>query len=458
MNIIILGAGKIGSHLTNELSLQDHDILVIDHDKDVLNKLLDQNDVMAMVGDGTDLDILKEANVRDCDLFIALTRDDDTNFISSALAKSLGARDIIVRLRNPKYLTHLDHIKEVAGANLVINPEYLAAKEIQRSIKYSHARNVQTFLEDRAMMIEITIGTHSRLNGLMLAEADSYLSQFDVLIGIVSDNGDVTIPNGSFVLKADQKVYVMGTKEDVDLFYRAEVSENIRMRDILIIGASTIAHQLTGLLLDRNFNVTIIELDRQKAIAMQEEFGNAVVINADGSDPDILEEARIDTFDAVISLTGIDEENILIALIAQRYGIDKIISKVNRTNLLKLTGILDIDATFTTKSAASNYINRLIRSRDDARGVSTLNNLYRLEGEEVEVLEFEVSENSRIFNHRLKDLYIKPDTLVAIIEHSEYNGAIEVATGDSFIDMGDRVLIITKSKNITQIDDILEQV
>ena len=456
MNIIILGAGKIGSHLTNELSLQDHDILVIDHDKDILNKLLDQNDVMAMVGDGTDLDILKEANVRDCDLFIALTRDDDTNFISSALAKSLGARDIIVRLRNPKYLTHLDHIKEVAGANLVINPEYLAAKEIQRSIKYSHARNVQTFLEDRAMMIEITIGTHSRLNGLMLAEADSYLSHFDVLIGIVSDNGDVTIPNGSFVLKENQKVYVMGTKEDVDLFYRAEVPENIRMRDILIIGASTIAHQLTGLLLDRNFNVTIIELDRQKAIAMQEEFGNAVVINADGSDPDILEEARIDTFDAVISLTGIDEENILIALIAQRYGIDKIVSKVNRTNLLKLTGILDIDATFTPKSAASNYINRLIRSRDDARGVSTLNNLYRLEGEEVEVLEFEVSENSRIFNHRLKDLYIKPDTLVAIIEHSEYNGAIEVATGDSFIDMGDRVLIITKSKNITQIDDILE--
>lgn len=456
MNIIILGAGKVGSHLTNELSLQDHDILVIDHDKDVLNRLLEQNDVMALVGDGTDLSILEEANVGACDLFIALTRNDDTNLISAALAKSLGASDIIVRLRDSRYLNHMEQIQEITGSKLIINPEYLAAKEIQRSIKYSHARNVQTFLEDRAMMFEVTIGPHSRLSGQRLADADSYLDQFDVLIGMVSYNDKITIPNGDFVLEAGQKIYVMGTKTDVDKFYKAEIPESIRMKDVLIIGASSLTHHLTGLLLERHFNVTVIELNRKKAIALQEKYGEAIVINADGSDPEILEEARIDSFDSVISLTGIDEENILIALIAQRWGIEKIIAKVNRTNLLKLTGILDIDATFTPKTAASNYINRLIRSKYEARGVSTLNNLYRLEDDEVEVLEFEVSENSRVFNKRLKDLDMKADTLVAIIEHSEHGGKIEVATGDSVIDMGDRVLLITKSKNITQIDDILE--
>lgn len=456
MNIIILGAGKVGSHLTNELSLQDHNILVIDHDKDVLNRLLEQNDVMAMVGDGTDLNILQEANVRDCDLFIALTRNDDTNLISAALAKSLGSKEIIVRLRDPKYLDHLDKIQEITGSNLVINPEYLAAKEIQRSIKYSHARNVQSFLEDRALMMEIVINPNSRLHGQRLADADSYLSQFDVLIGIVIENEQVYIPNGDFILEAGQKIYVMGSKDDVDQFYKAEISESIRMKNILIVGASAIAHHLTDLLLKRNFNVTVIELNRDKAIDLQEKYGDALVINADGSDPDILEEARIDSFDSVISLTGIDEENILIALVAQRYGIDKIISKVNRTNLLKLTGILDIDATFTPKSAASNYINRIIRSKYDARSVSTLNNLYKLEGDQVEVLEFEVKENSMIFNQRLRDLRTRPDTLVAMIEHSELNGQIEVATGNSIIDMGDRVLVITKNKNITQIDDILE--
>lgn len=456
MNIIILGAGKVGSHLTNELSLQDHNILVIDQNKDVLNKLLEQNDVMAMVGDGTDLSILEEANVGNSDLFIALTRNDDTNFISAALAKSLGAKDIIVRLRDSKYLDHLDKIKEVSGSRLVINPEYLAAKEIQRSIKYSHARNVQSFLEERALMMEITINPDSRLNGQTVAQANTYLRQFEILIGMVIEDKEVYIPNGDFLLKDGQKIYVMGNKNDVDLFYRAEIPENIRMRNILIIGASTIADYLTGLLLSRNFNVTIIELNREKAIDIQEKHSEAVVINADGSDPDILEEARIGSFDAVVSLTGIDEENILIALIAQKYGIDKIISKVNRTNLLKLTGILDIDATFTPKSAASNYINRIIRSRYDARDLSYLNNLYKLAGDQVEVLEFEVGENSRIFNQRLKDLDIRPDTLVANIEHSELDGQIEVATGDSIIDMGDRVLIITKSKNITQVDDILE--
>lgn len=456
MNIIILGAGKVGSHLTNELSLQDHSILVIDHNKDVLNRLLEQNDVMAMVGDGTDLNILQEANVRDCDLFIALTRNDDTNLISAALAKSLGAKEIIVRLRDPKYLDHMDRIQEITGSNLVINPEYLAAKEIQRSIKYSHARNVQSFLEDRALMMEIVINPNSRLDGQRLADADSYLSQFDVLIGMVIENDQVYIPNGDFVLEAGQKIYVMGSKDDVDQFYKAEIPESIRMKNILIIGASNIAYHLTGLLLERNFNVTVIELNRDKAIDLQEKYRDALVINADGSDPAILEEARIDSFDSVISLTGIDEENILIALIAQRYGIDKIISKVNRTNLLKLTGILDIDATFTPKSAASNYINRIIRSKYDARSVSTLNNLYKLEGDQVEVLEFEVKENSMIFNQRLRDIRTRPDTLVAMIEHSELNGQIEVATGNSIIDMGDRVLVITKSKNITQIDDILE--
>ncbi|WP_296140386.1 Trk system potassium transporter TrkA [uncultured Anaerococcus sp.] len=456
MNIIILGAGKVGSHLTNELSLQDHNILLIDHNKDVLNRLLEQNDVMALVGDGTDLNILKEANVGNCDLFIALTRDDDTNLISAALARSLGAKEIITRLRDPKYISHLDQIREISGSKLIINPEYLAAKEIQRSIKYSHARNVQSFLEERALIIEITINSNSRLNGLRLKDADSYLNQFDVLIGMVIENEQVYIPNGDFILEAGQKIYVMGSKDDVDLFYKAEIPENIRMKDILIIGASNITHHLTHLLLERHFNVTIIEINRKKAIDIQEKYSEAIVINADGSDPDILEEARIDSFDAVISLTGIDEENILIALIAQRYGIDKIISKVNRTNLLKLTGILDIDATFTPKSAASNYINRIIRSRYDARGLSYLNNLYKLEGDQVEVLEFEVGENSRIFNQRLKDVNIRPDTLVAVIEHSELNGQIEVATGNSIIDRGDRVMIITKSKNITQIDDILE--
>ena len=248
----------------------------------------------------------------------------------------------------------------------------------------------------------------------------------------------------------------MGTKEDVDTFYKAEIPENIRMKDVLIIGASSLSSHLTRLLLERNFNVTVIEIDREKAINFQEQYAEAIVINADGSDPDILEEARVASFDAVVALTGMDEENILIALIAEKYGIEKIIAKVNRTSLLKITGILDLDATFTPKSVASNYINRVIRSKVDSKDISTLNNLYKLEDDQVEVLEFEVSENSLLFNHSLKEVKVKDDTLVAIIEHRNRDGSIEVATGNSVIEKGDRILIITKSKNMAQVDDILE--
>ncbi|MDU0894780.1 MAG: NAD-binding protein, partial [Anaerococcus sp.] len=186
MNIIILGAGKVGSHLTNELSLQDHNILVIDHNKEVLNRLLEQNDVMAIVGDGRNVDVLEEANVGNCDLFIALTMSDDVNLIASSLAKSLGAKNIIIRLRDPKYVNHFDRIQDVTNSSLIINPEFLAAKEIQRSIKYSHARNVQSFLEDKALMTEITISKNSKLAGKSLIEANSYLRQFDIIIGIVN--------------------------------------------------------------------------------------------------------------------------------------------------------------------------------------------------------------------------------------------------------------------------------
>ena len=456
MRIIILGAGKVGSHLTSELSQQDHDILVIDRDKEVLNRLLEQNDVMAMVGDGRDVEVLEEADAGESDLFIALTMSDDANLIASSLAKSLGASNIIIRLRDPKYINHFDRIQDITNSNLIINPEYLAAKEIQRSIKYSHARNVQTFMEDKALMIEIQLGENSKLVGHSLMDANAYLSSFDIIIGVVNDGENIYIPKGDFILENGDKIYIIGTKEGIDKFYKAEIPESIRIKDVLIIGASSISRHLTDLLLERKFNVTIIEIDKDKAIDIQARYSDAVVINADGSDPDILEEVRVDSFDALVSLTGIDEENILIALMAERYGIDKIIAKVNRTNIIKMTGVLDIDATFTPKTVASNYINRLIRSKEDARGLSTLNKLYRLEDDQVEVLEFEVSENSRVFNKKLKDLNIKSDTLVAIIEHGELDGQIEVAAGNSVIDMGDRVLVITKNENITQIDDILE--
>lgn len=455
MNIIILGAGKVGSYLTSDLAEDDHDILVIDHDKDVLDKLIAANDIMGIVGDGRDPEVLIDANAANCDLFIAISLSDDVNLIASTMAKKMGAKNIIIRLRDPYYIKHREIIEEITSATMIVNPESIAAKDIQRALKYSHALNVEGFFRDQAIMMEIVIGEGSSLAGSRISDLNAYSANYHTLIGIVNNNGRISIPHGSYVLEKGEKIYVIGEREGVDRFYKQEALDRYKIKNVLIIGAGAITEHLTELLLDRGFSVTVVEIDKEKAEGFSERHSDAVVINADGSDPDILEEVRVESFDAMICLTGMDEENILISLLGKKYGIEKIIAKVNRTKLIKMTGILDIDTTFTPKRAASDVINRIIRSKENARG-SSITSLYRLEDDEVEVIEFAAIEHSEILNKKLKDLDIREDTLIACIKHEELDGAIEVPNGDSMISLGDRVLVITTNHSFQSIDDVLE--
>lgn len=455
MKIIILGAGKVGSYLTSDLADEGHDILVIDHNKQVLDKLLASNDVMGVVGDGRDPEVLMDAGVATCDLFIALSLSDDVNLIASTIAKKLGAKNIIIRLRDNRYLKQKEIIENITAASRIINPELIAAKDIQRTLKYSHALNVEGFFKDQALMMELVISEDSALAGARISELNAYSAEYHTLIGIVNHDGEIHIPHGSYVLEKGEKIYIIGAKEGVDRFYKQEVFGQIKIKNVLIIGAGSIATYLTGLLLERGFGVTVVEIDKEKAEKISELYSDAVVIHADGADPDILEEVRIANFDALVALTGIDEENILISLMAQKYGLEKIIAKVNRTKLIKMTGILDIDTTFTPKRVASDVINRLIRSKTNARG-SSITSLYSVEDGQVEVIEFAAIEHSSILNKKLKDLNIREDTLIACIKHQERNGGIEVPNGDSMISLGDRVLVITTNGSFQTIDDILE--
>ena len=455
MKIIILGAGKVGSYLTSDLADEGHDILVIDHNKQVLDKLLVSNDIMGIVGDGRDPEVLIDAGVGSCDLFIAISMSDDVNLISSTIAKKLGAKNIIIRLRDDRYLKQKEIIENITSASRIINPELIAAKDIQRTLKYSHALNVEGFFKDKALMMEILISEDSDLAGAKISELNAYSAEYHTLIGIVNNQGKADIPHGSYVLEEGEKIYVIGAKEGVDRFYRQEVLDQVKIKNVLIIGAGSISTYLTGLLLERGFSVTVVEIDKEKAEKISELYSDAVVIHADGADPDVLEQVRVETFDALVALTGIDEENILISLMAKKYGVKKIIAKVNRTKLIKMTGILDIDTTFTPKRVASDVINRIIRSKKNARG-SSITSLYSLEDEQVEVIEFAAIDHSSILNKKLRDLAIRDDTLIACIKHEGKNGGIEVPNGDSTISLGDRVLVITTNGTFQTIDDILE--
>ena len=455
MNVIIVGAGKVGSYLTSKLSDEGHNILVIEKNKDVLERLLASNDVMGILGDGRDLAVLDEANVDECDAFIAMTFNDDVNLISSMIAKKKGAKSTIVRLRDPRYIKYDEFMRKTMGVDRLVNPEYYAAKEIQRTLKYTYAVNVENFLDSKVILIELEIDGNSKLanKSLMDLNAEGLLGNTIIVIGEKDDQ--VVIPNGNHILEVGEKIYVAGPREDIDKFYKRQVDDKKSIKNVLIVGGGSIALYLSELLLKRNFNVTVLEIDKERAIDFSERLPECEVINADGSDPEILDEVRIENYDAVVALTGIDEENILISLLAKKRGIDKIIAKVNRTQLLKITGILDVDTTVTPKKSASFFVSRLLRSKENSRGES-ISNLFRLSDDRVEAIDFTVIENSRVTGKKLKDLNVKSNTLIVGISRQNLGGKIEVANGESTIELGDRVMVVTKNKDFKEIDDILE--
>lgn len=455
MNVIIVGAGKVGSYLTSKLSDEGHNILVIEKNKDVLERLLASNDVMGILGDGRDLAVLDEANVDECDAFIAMTFNDDVNLISSMIAKKKGAKSTIVRLRDPRYIKYDEFMRKTMGVDRLVNPEYYAAKEIQRTLKYTYAVNVENFLDSKVILIELEIDENSKLanKSLMDLNDEGLLGNTIIVIGEKDDQ--VVIPNGNHILEVGEKIYVAGPREDIDKFYKRQVDNKKSIKNVLIIGGGSIALNLSELLLKRNFNVTVLEIDKERAIDFSERLPECEVINADGSDPEILDEVRIENYDAVVALTGIDEENILISLLAKKRGIDKIIAKVNRTQLLKITGILDVDTTVTPKKSASFFVSRLLRSKENSRGES-ISNLFRLSDDRVEAIDFTVIENSRVTGKKLKDLNVKSNTLIVGISRQNLGGKIEVANGESTIELGDRVMVVTKNKDFKEIDDILE--
>lgn len=455
MNVIIVGAGKVGSYLTSKLSDEGHNILVIEKNKDVLERLLASNDVMGILGDGRDLAVLDEANVDECDSFIAMTFNDDVNLISSMIAKKKGAKSTIVRLRDPRYIKYDEFMRKTMGVDRLVNPEYYAAKEIQRTLKYTYAVNVENFLDSKVILIELEIDENSKLanKSLMDLNAEGLLGNTIIVIGEKDDQ--VVIPNGNHILEVGEKIYVAGPREDIDKFYKRQVDNKKSIKNVLIVGGGSIALYLSELLLKRNFNVTVLEIDKERAIDFSERLPECEVINADGSDPEILDEVRIENHDAVVALTGIDEENILISLLAKKRGIDKIIAKVNRTQLLKITGILDVDTTVTPKKSASFFVSRLLRSKENSRGES-ISNLFRLSDDRVEAIDFTVIENSKVTGKKLKDLNVKANTLIVGISRQNLGGKIEVANGESTIELGDRVMVVTKNKDFKEIDDILE--
>lgn len=451
MKIVIVGAGKIGEILCRDLSTEGNDITLIEQDAKILDRVLSVSDIMGIVGNGANREVLADAGVHSADIFIAVTTNDEINLISSVMAKKMGAKYTIARVRNPEYSEQMQFMKESLGIDIMLNPEAEAADFIRKNLEYPNALNVDSFAKNKVNLVEILVEENSYLDGLKLV--DFKRNHFrNLLVCIVQRGPEVYVPTGNFVLKADDRIYVTGAHADLGEFYKSLGHSGERIKSVFIVGGGRITHYLADILLKKKMKLKIVELKEERAKELSETFENAEIINGNGIDLDLLEEENFSSYDACVSLTGIDEENIIISMFADKIGIKKTITKINSTSLLNVLDFVGLQSILTPKKIIADYIVKIVRSFASAQGENNIQNLYRLADNRVEAIEFSVGEYSRVAGIPLKDLHIKENVLIPYIIRE---GKLIMPGGLDVIKPYDTVIIITTQQYLDDIDQII---
>lgn len=450
MKIIIVGAGKVGEYLFTDLNTEDNDIILIEKKQDILNEMLSKYDIMGISGSGTNYDVLEEAGVNECEVFISVTESDEVNIISCIFAKNMGAKYTIARVRNPEYYAKYDFVKDALRIDLVINPEFVAAREISRGLKYPSAHSVETFVDGRVKLIGITVGENNPLKDVKIKELQQKFN-IKVLIGIVERHGEIFIPSGEFVIREGDRVHFTGIDEYVYKFYNLLKVGDKKIESVFIIGGSRISYYLISNLIKENIKVKLVEVNRDIATSFSEKFPSKVkVICADGSDSDVIDEEGLKNYDACVALTGIDEENIMLGMFAEKLNVKKSIAKVSRISLLNIIPPKENFTFVTPKRLVSDIIISVVRSIINSEG-SNIETLHRLSNN-VEAVEIKVNKTSKAIGTPLKDLDIKENVLVAYIIR---DNSLIFPTGEDSILVGDTVIVISKASVIQNIDSIL---
>ena len=451
MKIVIIGAGKVGELLCRDLSLEGNDIILVEQDAKILEKILANNDIMGFVGNGVSYDTQMEAEVPKADVFIAVTEKDEINIIASVIAKKLGAKYTIARVRSTDYSSQLEFMTDSLGIDLVINPELEAAKDIKQNIDFPDALNVESFLDGRLKLVEFQIDENSPIAGVSLFDfKQKYFPH--LLVCIIKREDKVIIPSGNNFIKAGDRIYITGSNSEIIKFQDALGKNNKKIKSAFIIGAGIISHYLVQELLKDKIQVKIVELNPKKANKFSEYLPQATIINADGSNVDVLKEENFKNYDSCISITGIDEVNMFISIYAKKIGIKKIITKLNKLSFVDILGENSFQSIITPKKIIADNIVKVVRSIASKKK-NLIENLYRLENNRVEAVELLINSKSKVSNIPLKDLKIKKNLIIAYIIR---NNVAIFPKGTDVIKEGDRVIIITAESFFDDINHIIE--
>lgn len=453
MKIIIVGGGKIGATLIESLEGEGHDITVVDRDQKVVDEISNIYDVMCVCGNGVDNDTLKAADVANAELIISVTNSDEINMLICFIAKKMGAAYTVARVRNPEFNDkRMGQVKQYLDISLTINPELLAAQEIFNILKLPAAINIETFSRRNFEMVELIIKEDSYLEGISLIDLrKKYKASY--LICVVKRGDEIYIPDGNFVLKYGDHICLTANFTEIQKLLKMLGLAKKHSKNVMILGATTTAFYLSKMLLRSGSTVTIIDKDRERCNNFAEILPNAVVINGDGAQQEVLMEEGITSADAFASLTGMDEENILISFFAQSQNVPRVVAKVNRNELASMAEKLGLDSIVSPKKAASNVITSYARALQNTLG-SNVETMYKLMDGSVEALEFNVQSDFKCQHVPLKNMQLKNDVLIAGIIRKR---KAFVPTGEDEIIAGDKIIVIAKSngQKMHDLSDIL---
>ena len=450
MKIVIIGDGKVGHKLTAQLSEENYDVVLIDQNEGKLKEAVNELDIFCITGNGADAAVQKQADVPHADLVIACASTDELNMLSCLLARRLGARHTIARVRNPVYYRQIDLLKEDLHLSMAVNPELTAANEISRVLLFPETSKVETFMKGRVELVEFNIRENSPLVGLSLAEVYRKF-QIKILVCAVKRETEVYSPDGDFVLQQGDKMHIAAAHQDLESFFKSLGHKNAKVKKVLICGGGHVCFYLAGQLLQAGMQVKIIERDQRRCEELCELLPKATVINGDAADHDLLIEEGIGEADAVVSLTGMDEENIIMALFAKTQGVGKIIAKVNEDSRAQMVEGLGIDSIVSAKSATADAIMSYVRARNNSASSANVETMYQLLGGRVEALEFIIKSECRFTNVPLKNLKTRQNNLIACIGR---NRRIIIPNGEDHLEVGDSVIVVTKD-HINNFSDIL---
>lgn len=451
LNIIIVGCGKVGKTLAQQLNEAGNNITVIDLDADRLSSLTDHTDVMGIVGNGVTRGVLEEAGIADANLLIAVTGSDERNLLCCLLAKKAGKDcETIARVRSPQYSEDAPYLRRELGLAMVINPEFAAAQEIARVLRFPSAIKIDTFVKGRIELLKFKLPEDSPLAGMAVKDIAPQL-HCDVLVCTVERDDEAYIASGDFTFRGRDVISIIAEPKNAYTFFRKINYKASPVHNVLIAGGGEIAHYLSAMLLRAGIDVTIIEKDEERAELLSEEMPDAAVIHADATDQAILMQESIDKAGAFVALTNIDEENILLSLFARSVSRAKLVTKINRIDFDNVISRLDLDTVIYPKNITAEIIVRYVRAMKNTIG-SNVETLYQLIKGKVEAAEFLVREGSPVIGKPLAQLDFREGVLVAAIVRGR---KVILPRGSDVIQDGDSVVIVSNHLGLHDISDVL---